>query len=431
MALPDTARANEGHAMATSRQRREAPRAGRLRFRRLLSDLSARFSNLSSVDLDRQVNCALRGITTFVGVQRATLVEFPERGGPGRCWSTNEALQNGRFPWLTRQVQGGKPVRILRLQQLPRDADVDRASCRALGITAQAAVPLWAGGKVVGGLTMAAKSRDRGWSNEIMEQLHLLGEVLGNALAAAKTQRETGRLRQELAHIGRVSALGELTASLAHELSQPLTAILNNAEVARRYLDADVVNRDELRAILDDIVADDRRAAEVIRRLRALLKKGDLEHVTLDVNDFVGEVAQLVRKDALRRNVSMTLDLGSELPRVRGDRVQLQQVVLNMVLNGLEAMGEPNGRPHGLILRTSGLDRTTVTVAIADTGTGIDVADIGRMAQPLYTTKAEGLGMGLAISRRIIDAHGGSLSASNNPEGGATFAFTLPVDGAP
>jgi two-component system, LuxR family, sensor kinase FixL len=191
------------------------------------------------------------------------------------------------------------------------------------------------------------------------------------------------------------------------------------------------VNRDELRAILDDIVADDRRAAEVIRRLRALLKKGDLEHVTLDVNDFVGEVAQLVRKDALRRNVSMTLDLGSELPRVRGDRVQLQQVVLNMVLNGLEAMGEPNGRPHGLIIRTSGLDRTTVTVAIADTGTGIDIADIGRMAQPLYTTKAEGLGMGLAISRRIIDAHGGSLSASNNPEGGATFAFTLPVDGAP
>jgi signal transduction histidine kinase len=406
------------------------PSAGRLRFQRLLSHLSARFSNASAVDLDREVHGALRRIRRFAGVDGAALLEFPERGGRGRCWSADTAMRPARFPWLTAQLQRGKPVRISGLARLPRGAAVDRAGCRALGILAEAAVPVRAAGKVVGGLTISVRSGERAWSSELMDQLHLVGEVLGNALAAAKARRETGRLRQELAHIARVSALGELTASLAHELNQPLTAILNNAEVARGYLDADVVNLPELRAIVNDIVADDKRAAEMIRRLRAMLNKGDLEHVTLDVNDFVGEVAQLVRHDASRRNVPMMLELGRDLPRVSGDRIQLQQVVLNMVLNGLEAMGGRNGRPHALTIRTSAPDGTAVTVAIEDTGPGISVG-LARMLQPLYTTKAKGLGMGLAISRTIIDAHGGRLSAANNPGCGATFAFTLPAEAVP
>jgi signal transduction histidine kinase len=180
--------------------------------------------------------------------------------------------------------------------------------------------------------------------------------------------------------------------------------------------------------VLDDIVADDQRAATVISRLRALLKKGELDHALLDLNDLVGEVAELVKSDMVLRHVPMTLDLAPGLPRVRGDRVQLQQVILNLVLNGVEAMGAPNGRDHALVVRTSRAGADAVSVAIEDSGSGIDMEQVERMFEPLYTTKAEGLGMGLAISRTIVDAHGGELRASSNPEGGATFHFTLPID---
>jgi two-component system sensor kinase FixL len=225
--------------------------------------------------------------------------------------------------------------------------------------------------------------------------------------------------------------MGELTASLAHELNQPLSAILNNAEVAQRLLEAEVPDIAEMREILKDIVADDKRAADVIRRLRALLKKGELEHLPLDLNGVVGEVAQLVKNDVVIRNVPMSLDLAPGLPEVRGDRVQLQQVVLNLVLNGLEAMREANGHDPALVIRTSRAGVTAVTVTIEDSGTGIETHDVERIFQPLYTTKTEGLGMGLAIARTIVDAHGGRLRASNNAAGGATFEFTLPVEAEP
>jgi C4-dicarboxylate-specific signal transduction histidine kinase len=259
-----------------------------------------------------------------------------------------------------------------------------------------------------------------------MEQLRLLAEIVANALAAAKAERESGRLRQELAHIGRVSALGELTGSLAHELNQPLAAILNNAEVAQQHLEAGVIDVVKLHDILSDIVADDQRAAGVIRRLRTMLKKGELEHVPLDVNDVVREVTELVRNDTMLRDIPVHLDLGTGLPTVRGDRAQLQQVVLNMVLNGLEATSGSTNRARRLAIRTS-TDANDVVVAIEDTGTGIDTADLDRLCEPLYTTKPEGLGMGLSIARTIVGSHGGELRACNNPGGGATFAFTLPA----
>jgi two-component system sensor kinase FixL len=272
-----------------------------------------------------------------------------------------------------------------------------------------------------------AESVGRAWPEAFMEQLRLVGEVIANALAAAKAGRESGRLRQELAHIGRVSALGELTASLAHELNQPLTAILNNAEVAQQHLEADVIEVEKLRDIVNDIVADDKRAAGVIRRLRTMLKRGELEHVPLNVNDVVREVTELVRNDTILRDVPVRLDLAAEVPPVRGDRAQLQQVVLNLVLNGLEATRASKRLAQALIIRTS-VDGKEIVVSVEDSGTGIDMHDLDRLFQPLYTTKAEGLGMGLAIARTIVGAHGGEVRASNNAAGGATFEFTLPVD---
>jgi signal transduction histidine kinase len=409
---------SEAFASALERKRMESTLADRLRFQRLLSDLSARFANVSPLDFDQAVHGALAAIRDFLGVDRAELIEFPGHGGAGNAWSLFGGPDMTRVSWLMLRLQGGEVVRISRLDEVP-------------DINALVALPLRAGGAVLGGLVVATVVAERAWPDELMDQLHLVGEAVTNALASAQAEREAARLRQDLAHIGRVSAMGELTASLAHELNQPLTAILNNAEVALQHLDASPLNLVGLREILADIVADDKRAAEVIRRLRALVRKGELAHVPLDINDVVAEVAQLVRNDVVLRKVPMTVDLASDLPGIRGDRIQLQQVVLNMVLNGLEAMLEPNGRDRALAIRTAREGDAAVMITVEDSGVGIDVDDVERLFEPLYTTKPQGLGMGLAIARTIVHAHGGQLRASNNVSGGATFGFTLPVCGEP
>jgi signal transduction histidine kinase len=405
---------SEAFASALERKRMESALAERLRFQRLLSDLSARFANVSALDFDQAIHGALGAIADFLDVDRAELIEFAGRGDCGNSWSLGGATEMVGVRWLMSQVEEGHIVCVCRLEELP-------------DIKSLAAFPLRAAGVVLGGLVVATVVGERAWPNELMDQLHLVGEAVGNALAGAQAEREAARLRQQLAHIGRVSAVGELTASLAHELNQPLTAILNNAEVALQQLDITPLDLAGLREILADIVADDKRAAQVILRLRALVRKGDLAHVPLDINDVVAEVAQLVRSDVVLRNVPMTVDLALDLPGIRGDRIQLQQVVLNLVLNGLEAMIEPNGRERALAIRTVRAGDRAIRVAVEDSGVGIDPSDVERMFEPLYTTKREGLGMGLAIARTIVHAHGGELRASNNPAGGATFAFTLPA----
>jgi signal transduction histidine kinase len=418
---------SEAFAGALERKRMELSLGERLRFEKLLSTLTATFSDLSATDFDREVQRALHRVVDFLGVERGSLIEFSRDGRTARSWAIEEWMDVGEFPWMTARLQRGDVVSFSQLEELPDEAAVDRRSYLAHRVKPQVAVPLLVGGTVVGGLVFGTVGAERATAEELMQQLHLLGEVFGNALSRKQGELEAQRLRQDLTHIGRVSAMGELTASLAHELNQPLTAILSNAQAAQRLLAADPVNLEEIREILNDIVADDKRAGEVIHRLRALIKKGDLEYAPLDLNEVVSEVAWLVRSDVVFRNVSMSLELAPDLPRVRGDRVQLQQVVLNLVLNGLEAMREPGAGERTLVIRTARDGAAGVEVAVQDSGIGIDEQEVDRMFRPLYTTKPEGLGMGLAIARTIVDAHGGRLGAANNVHGGATFRFTVPV----
>ena len=416
-------------ASTLERKRMELSLAERVRFETLLSSLSTALSELSAGDFNQEVQRALHRVVDFLGVARGSLIEFSRDGSTTHSWAIEEWMDVGEFPWMTARLQRGDVVSFSELEKLPDEAAVDRQSYLAHRVKPQTAVPLLAGGIVVGGLVFSTGDAERSRSDEVllMQQLHLLGEVFANALSRKQGELETQRLRQELTHIGRVSAMGELSASLAHELNQPLTAILSNAQAAQNLLAGDVIDLEAVREILSDIVADDQRAAAVIRRLRSLLRKGDLEFVPLDVNEVVSEVAWLVKNDALIRNVSMRLDLASDLPGVLGDRVQLQQVVLNLVLNSLEALRPPWAGARTLVIRTARDGATTVRVAVQDSGSGIDEKDPDRIFQPFYTTKAEGLGMGLAIARTIVDAHGGRLIAANNEQGGATVHFTLPM----
>ena len=421
----------------TGRRRAELSLGERLRFETLLAEQVATFSRVSGADVDRAIERALRRISDFLGVDWSGLTEYSEDSQTARVthgWMAEGvdpqpvALGFDEIPWSVTQLRRGETVRFTRIEELPeREAAADRQTYGRLGVKSQVAIPLTVEGVVIGSLAFSAVATERAWRDEFVQRLQLLGEVFANTLARRRAELEGQRLRGDLAHVGRVATVGELTASLAHELNQPLTAILANAETARRLLESDTADLGELRAIVGDIVDDDKRASEVIKRLRSLLKKGPLERSSVDMSELVGQVARLAAGDAILRNVATRLELASDLPPVHGDRVQLQQVVLNLILNGLDAMRDSEAGHRTLVLRATQVGAATVEVAIQDSGAGIEKTDLDHIFDPFYTTKPDGLGMGLAIVRSIVEAHGGRVSAINNPEGGATFSFTLPA----
>ncbi|HEX5022427.1 MAG TPA: ABC transporter substrate binding protein, partial [Candidatus Binatia bacterium] len=247
--------------------------------------------------------------------------------------------------------------------------------------------------------------------------------------ARKQAEAELQRHRQELAHITRVSTMGELAASLAHELNQPLTAILSNAQAAQRFLSDQHAHVDEVKEILADIVQDDHRAGEVIRRMRALVRKEELQFNSLDLRDLVEEMLPLIHSDAVSRNIRLLLCFGTDLPRVQGDKIQLQQVFINLLLNAFDSMKSCPSEKREVRIQAEANRVGVMEISVSDCGTGVASDELGKLFEPFYTTKPHGLGLGLAICRSIIEAHAGILLAKNNPDRGATFYFTLPVEG--
>jgi CheY-like chemotaxis protein len=237
---------------------------------------------------------------------------------------------------------------------------------------------------------------------------------------------KTQLLHEKLALFSQTATFSELTAWLAHELNQPLAAILGNAQAALRLMERGSPEPGELRAIFNDIVADNRRAVEMIHSMRSELKRGVAESMTLRLNDLIKEIMPVVRNDSLVENVSIDLDLGASLPSITGDRIQLQQVVFNLMVNALEAM-KASEQPGKLILRTRHADGEVV-LDVVDSGAGIPNERLNSIFDPLVTTKADALGMGLPLSRSIVIRHNGRLWAENNIDVGATFHVALPVE---
>jgi two-component system sensor kinase FixL len=245
-----------------------------------------------------------------------------------------------------------------------------------------------------------------------------------------RAQQESRRLLYELAHADRMSMLGELAAALAHEINQPLAAILSNAQAAHRFLSGARPDLDEVREIIGDIADDGARAGEVVRHMRTLVKKEKASFQSLDVNQLLHEVVSLVRNDAMIHKIGIELRLDPDLSAVHGDRTQLQQVVMNLLLNAFGAIEEASSKDRNVQVESHGSD-SEVQVTVRDHGPGIPRETLDRLFEPFNTSKPQGLGMGLSISRSIVNFHGGRLRADNNSDGGATFSFALPVHPVP
>jgi signal transduction histidine kinase len=255
----------------------------------------------------------------------------------------------------------------------------------------------------------------------------LIGMLIVQARRRQRAQAALEQRQQELTHLSRVSTLGELSGAIAHEINNPLTAILANAQAAARFLARTPIDTNELNEIHRDIVAECKRANEVIQRLRALFKKTDKRVEPVNLNGIVADVLELAKRKFHEGNVSVATKLTNDVPEVRADPIQLKQVLLNIVLNACDAMEDTKPGERSLTIATS-YDQGAVQVSVSDRGSGISESVKERLFRPFVTTKSAGTGLGLSICRSIIEAHGGHLRATNNPDQGATFSFALPVE---
>ena len=256
------------------------------------------------------------------------------------------------------------------------------------------------------------------------DQLEFIGALI-DVTAARLAEKELYKAQSDLAHATRVTTLGEMTASIAHEVSQPLAAIATNAEACLRWLDRENPDLAEVRQSATWIIKDSHRASGVIQRIRALANKADVQRTPLDINDVIDEVISVIRHEVFSHGVSLRQELASALPPVLGDRVQLQQVIMNLVMNGIQAMSPVTGRQRELRIRSQENGPDQILIAVEDSGIGIEPENVDKLFNAFFTTKPNGMGIGLSICRSIIEQHDGHIWATRNSGEGSTFQFTL------
>jgi C4-dicarboxylate-specific signal transduction histidine kinase len=438
--------------LVTHRLRRHAQRmlSERLRFETLLSELSTTLLMLPTSDVDRMVESMLKRVGEELDFDRALLTEQDQRTG-GRqvthSWTRAgvappTVLASNISPWIGGRLLAGFVVQFSRLEELPPEAEADRRRLESLGLRSLAIFPLVVGGSVVGTLGFTRFSGDRAWPDELVPRLQLLADVFANVLARRQADNavqesderrrhaevQLGRHRDELAHALRVATLGELTASIAHEVNQPLAAIVMNAKAVSRMLEAERAAPHEMAEACKDIAADAQRAGSTIGRLRTLFRKADAELSPVDANALIHDAVRLLRRDMEDRRILIRLALAEALPSVLGDPIQLQQVVLNLLMNARDAMTGAESVPHVIQIETSWPASKRLAITVRDNGIGVkNEVELERMFEHFVSSKPQGLGLGLAISRSIVEAHGGQIWATRNDKAGLTVHVELAV----
>jgi C4-dicarboxylate-specific signal transduction histidine kinase len=309
------------------------------------------------------------------------------------------------------------------------DADFDRADIAAgEGLHAACALPILLDGEVLGIIEFV--SRDV-WQpdQDLLVMMTTIGSQIGQFTERKRAEDALQLAQSELAHATRVMTMGELAASIAHEVNQPLGAIVTSAGSCAHWLAAQPPDMEKARRALERIVNDGRRAGDVIKRIRTLMKRQAPRKSSLDINDAIREVIALTQHEIRRNDILLDTRLAEGLPSVQGDRVQLQQVLLNLTVNAIEAMSETSERSRQLTIVSCLQGPDVLGIEVRDSGAGLDPEHATRLFEPFYTTKVSGIGIGLSISRSIVEAHGGQLSAGPNSPDGAVFRLSLPVEG--
>ena len=425
----------ERHAERANRQPIAATLEGK-RFEGFIEELSASFVRSSVDEIGGEIDRWIREIVLGLNLDRGALSQIDAKTGKltvRHSWGRHRlvklpiGLELARpAPWFDGMLMKGRTVAFSSVKELPPEfAANDWITFRRYVPKSNVSVPIRVGGELVGSLGFASLKRERSWSPRLIRRLELVGEIFGNALERRLAAEENALLRDELNHMSRTSVMGELAASLTHQLNQPLGAILMNAEEIQRMLESPQPDLGNLRAAVDDIIQDDLRATETIKGLRSFFRKSEVAKTSLDLREVVAEVVRILRSDSLLRNVTLSFESPPTRMRVAGDRIQLQQVILNLVLNAFDAVSEKEDlRAVSISMR---VNRDDVSVAVSDSGNGVAPAMIAHIFEPFFTTKPKGMGMGLAIVRSIIRAHGGQVSARRNPDRGSTFEIVLPV----
>jgi signal transduction histidine kinase len=408
-------------------------------FEELLGDLSSSFVRTSIEEIDAEVERWLEKIALAIGADRSSVFQMdPEGGGvcvthqwsrPGVTTPDVRGLKTNvtrLYPWAIARVLSGELLLFSSLDELPPEAQRDLASARHVSLKSNVLIPVRVGGAVLGALSVGTVFSERVWSRIDVQRAKLVAEIFGNAFERKRAEVEIRRLSEELRQASQVMTMGELTASLAHELNQPLGAILNNAKAARRLLSAKTPDLVEIDAALDDIIRDDARAVDIIKNVRAMFQRGEARMAAVDLRLLLLEVARIVNSEVRRKEISWSLELPDALPPVLGDKTHLTQAVLNLVVNAFDSVCDGEG-PREVILRADQEEANQVHVSVRDTGKGIDTKLMSNLFEPFYTTKPSGMGMGLTIVRSIIENHGGRIWATQNPVRGATLKFVLPV----
>ena len=428
-------RVSRGKKVVPKSRASEASLDELLAFERLLSDLSARFANVAADQVVAEIETALKRLYEFLGFGRGTFGEFSDGGELSVVCSAAaeglEPLPRGPIPayrkWAERELFSGHAIAVRSYGKYPAEADSAAERDRPAAIRPQLLIPLTVGGNTVAMIAFVALQSNREWPDELIARIKVVGEVMAQALVRKRSEAALQATQSELARVRGLTAVGQMAASIAHEINQPLAAIVTNGSAGLRWLSNPAPDHlEEVRTALERIVREGNRASQVIDGIRAMFRNDGREKASLDINHLIREVLALLDSELRRSQVLAQTELVPEPLMVLADRVQLQQVIANLITNAIEAMSTVNDRARTLRVKSAISKPDGVLISVEDSGPGIDRENLGHIFHPFFTTKPQGMGMGLAICRSIVESHSGSLSASSAYPHGAVFRVVMP-----
>jgi signal transduction histidine kinase len=409
----------------------------RERFELLVDQLSTAMARASVDEIEDQINHWLSRIVSALNVDRGTVWETTasKNGFVSKYWWARpgvpglppKMLSARISPWITEKISRGESIAFSSLRELPKSSAALKQFLKTHGPKAMAALPLEVGHEVIGGLTFGKFHGPRDWRPRELQRLRIVAQIFAAALGRKQASLQMMKIRDELVVASRRSTLSQLTASIAHELNQPLAALLSNLGGLARLLSQENHKPAQACSTVRNAIADTKRAAEIVKRLRNMFRAGEIVREPLEVGPLLREVVKLVANESMFRRVALRIgDLADPL-WVFGDRIQIQQCVLNLLMNALDAAAQAKTPSPQVDVTAEAYQSGWIELTISDNGTGLDSEIADRIFEPFVTTKTNGMGLGLLVTRSIVERHGGKIWFSPNPYGGSKFSFTLPT----